>query len=159
MKKIKLELTERELHSMAEMMAFILTLQSIVKPEQNNAQEKGWRKLAAAVLEKAVKELPALKGDLLPNAEFGHWFFTEKYLETAYFNRLLDEVRDSVFWSELVQRMADHTLSQSIPPEQFDKLTDAERRLRVSSLEQALWEEVTHHGIDRLIFMLSGNDC
>lgn len=154
MKKISLELTENELQSLAEMAAFALTLQGIVKTEEHTAKSPlSWQRIAGAILDKA-HTLPRLSGDMVMHPELRHWFFTHEYADKAYYMQLIDDLRDSIFWVELVQRMAEQTLLQSLSAEEYDGLSETERNTRISSLEEALWAEVTRHGIERLIFLL-----
>lgn len=158
MKKITLELTEEEMHNLAEMAAFALTMQGLAKPEKPHSEEAQWRKLSSLIMNSA-HAVPSIGKHMEMHPELRHWFFKHDYAEKAYYTALTDDVRDSFFWSELVQRMADHTLAHTMSPEEFDRLSEEERNIRVSSLEHALWTEVTQNGIDRLIFMLSEEEC
>lgn len=157
MKKITLDLTEGELRHLAEMTAFVLSLMGVAKQHLANPAIDDWQKLGTKLMKKA-QSVPSIGKDMEMHPELGHWFFTSSYIDTAFYTELLDEVRDSLFWSELVSNMATNTLERALPPEELESLSDAERLARIASLENALWKEVTRHGIDRLIFLLQGEE-
>ena len=143
---------------LAEMAALTLSLLSIVKPEVDDAQAASWQSLGASIL-KSAHQVRSIGKDMELHPELRHWFFTPSYVNRAFFTTLLDEARDALFWSELVGRMAEHTLEHALPAEELETMSDEERAMRTSSLESALWHEVTHHGLDRLIFMLPEEDA
>lgn len=157
MKKIQLELTEAEMRELAEMSALMLSLLGMVKSDLPNARADAWQRLGASLL-KAARGLPSIGRDMEINPELRHWFFTPEYVHHSFYAHMLDDVRDALFWNELVTRMADHTLEHATPPEELDSLSEEERHARIASLEGALWHEITHHGLDRLIFMLPEED-
>lgn len=142
---------------LAEMMAYLLSQLSMVKNDLNDARADAWQRLAASIL-KTAHGVPSIGRDMEVHPELNHSFFTPAYIDRAFFATVLDEVRDALFWAELVGHMAEHTLEHALPPEEVEKMSDEERAARTSSLENALWREVTHHGIDRLIFMLPEGD-
>ena len=158
MKKIALELSEEEMSHLAEMMAFVLSLLGMVKSDLHDPRADAWQKLAASLL-KAARGVPSIGQHMELHPELRHWFFSPEYINRAFYTQLLDEVRDALFWSELVGRMAEHTLEHALPQEELETISDEERMARTSSLESALWHEVTHHGLDRLIFMLPEEDA
>ena len=157
MKKIILELSEEELRHLAEMAAMSISLLSTAKNEIDAKKAEKWQQTCAAVL-KAARGVNAIGKDMELHPELRHWFFTPAYVNSAFFTELLDEARDATFWSELVGRMAEHTLEHALPAEELETMSDEERTARTSSLESALWHEVSHHGLDRLIFMLPEED-
>lgn len=154
MKKTSLSFSDEEMRNMAEMAAFVLSLLSVVR-ERSGVSESvmhAWHTLCAKILDTA-HALPTLARHMEHNSELRHSFFTPRYIDNADYTQMLDDVRDDLFWAELVSNMAAHTLERTMQPEEFDALSDDERRARVSALEAALWQEVTQHGIDRLVFL------
>lgn len=151
MKSVSVEFSEKEMRHLAEMAAFVLSFMTLAK--QEDARSREWQRLAASIL-KAARGVPSIGKDMEINPELKQWFFKPEYTSRAFFSALVDDIRDSLFWSELVERMADHTLLHATPPDELATLTEDDRRERTEALEAALWYEVTHHGIDRLIFML-----
>ena len=157
MKKITLEFSEDDLRQLAEMMAYLLTQLSMVKSDLSDNRADTWQRLSASIL-KTAHSVPSIGRDMEMHPELRHFFFTPSYVNRAFFTEVLEEVRDALFWSELVGRMAEHTLEHALPPDVVETMSDEERAARTSSLESALWHEVTHHGLDRLIFMLPEGD-
>lgn len=157
MKKIALELSEEELRKVAEMAAMTLALLGMDKNKADEAAISEWQRLAVRLLNIA-HNTPALAQDMEMSPELRHWQFKQDYVDQAFFTALLDEARDTIFWEELMIRMAEQTLNRTLPPAEQESLSDEERRSRVSSLENAIWKELTQHGIERLIFMLPERD-
>lgn len=159
MKKTTIELTDDEMRTLAEISALALSLLGTVKSEfANEPKVDAWQSLCATLLKKA-KSVPSIARDMELHPELCHWFFKPQYVDRAFFTSVLDEARDAIFWSELVGRVAEHTLEQALPEETLQKMSDEERVMRTSSLESALWHEVMHHGLDRLVFLLPEEDA
>ncbi|MDO4221002.1 MAG: hypothetical protein Q4C88_02630 [Akkermansia sp.] len=153
MGKISVELTEEEMRNLAEVSAMALTMLGQGMPESRDPRVDEWHRLLVDIL-KAAHTIPGIAKDMEMNPDCGYWFFKHAYVDSAFYSDLLDEVRDAVFWEELVARMAAQSLAESIGPEAVDNMDPEERSARLSSMEKALWNEVTRHGIDRLFFML-----
>lgn len=158
MSKVTLELTEGEMRDLAEMSAVVLALLGQVMQDMPAARSNAWQRLCVELL-KAARGIPSIASDMEMNPECGYWYFRRPYVEEAYFSDLLDEYRDSVFWEELVLRVAQQSLEETMGREAVEVMSDDERRRRSSSMEKALWNEVTRHGIDRMLFMLPDNDA
>lgn len=158
MSKVTLELTEGEMRDLAEMSAVVLALLGQVMQDMPAARSNAWQRLCVELL-KAARGIPSIASDMEMNPECGYWYFRRTYVEEAYFSDLLDEYRDSVFWEELVLRVAQQSLEETLGREAVEAMSEDERRRRSSSMEKALWNEVTRHGIDRMLFMLPDNDA
>ncbi len=158
MSKVTLELTEGEMRDLAEMSAVVLALLGQVMQDMPAARSNAWQRLCVELL-KAARGIPSIASDMEMNPECGYWYFRRPYVEEAYFSDLLDEYRDSVFWEELVLRVAQQSLEETMGREAVEAMSEDERRRRSSSMEKALWNEVTRHGIDRMLFMLPDNDA
>lgn len=157
MSKVTLELTEGEMRDLAEMSAVVLAMLGQVMQDMPAARSNAWQRLCVELL-KAARGVPSIASDMEMNPECGYWYFRRPYVEEAYFSDLLDEFRDSVFWEELVLRTAQQSLEETLGREAVEAMSEDERRRRTSSMEKALWNEVTRHGIDRMLFMLSDSD-
>lgn len=153
MSKADLELSESELLHLAEMSAMVLTVLGQAMPEDNDARSAAWHKLCVSILKSAAK-IPSIRRHMELNPDCGYWFFKRPYVDAAFYSDVLEEFRDSTFWSELVGRLSEQALVENLGDEMATLLTDDERNERVSSYEKALWNEVNHHGLDRLVFLL-----
>lgn len=158
MSKISIELSQAEMKHMAEMSAMVLTMLGQAMPHTKDKRVAAWHRLCVRLLGEARK-VPSLAGNMEMNPDGGYWFFKRPYIDEAFYSDVLDEYRDSTFWAELVGRVADQCLLESIGEEAMDRLSEEERNAKVSSLEKSLWNEVSQHGIDRLLFLIPPHEA
>ena len=78
---------------------------------------------------------------------------TEKFQENAFFQECFHEVRNAVFWEELMIRLAERDLIQEIGPAAHEALDEEERRQKAVPLEKRYWEKFQKDGTD-LIFWI-----
>lgn len=157
MPRFSIELSEQEMESLAEMCAMSLSMLGQVMQELDPARVEAWQRLCISLL-KAARGVPSIGKKMELNPDCGYWFFKRSYVDQSFYADVLDEYSDSVFWNELVGRMAEQQLVESIGEAVADRLSEEERASRVSSLEKALWHEVMHHGLQRLLFLLPSNE-
>ncbi len=157
MGKLTLDLSEQEMRDMAEMAALVLSLLGQVQADIKDPRVDAWQRLCIALL-KVARGVPSIGKDMELNPDCGYWFFKRPYIDEAFYSDVLDEYRDSTFWAELVGRVAEQSLVENLGQERADAMGEEERAQRLSSLEKALWNEVTHHGIDRMMFLLPGHE-
>lgn len=153
MGKVTLELTESEMRDLAEVCAMSLTLLGQAMPDGRNPRADAWQKLLVEIV-KAGRTVPGIARDMELNPDCGYWFFKRPYIEKAFYSDVLDEYRDTAFWEELVMRLSSRTLVEYYGQDEVESMSPEERSSRTSALEKTLWEEVSRHGVDRLLFML-----
>lgn len=153
MAKVQIELTEQEMRQLAELCAMGLTMLGQAMPDSRDARVDAWHRLMVGLI-KAAKTVPAIARDMEFNPDCGYWFFKRPYIDTAFYSDVTDEYRDAVFWEELVARMASQSLADNVGGEEAESMPPEERARRTAAMEKALWNEVTRHGIDRLMFLL-----
>lgn len=154
MDKVRIELTEQEMRHLAELCAMGLTVLGQAMPESRDPRVEAWHRLMVELL-KAAKSSPAIARDMEFNPDCGYWFFKRPYIDKAFYSDVMDEYRDAVFWEELVARMATQSLAENMgSTEEALSLPPEEQSRRTAAMEKALWNEVTRHGIDRLMFLL-----
>lgn len=141
------------MRDLAEVGAMTLTMLGQAMPESRNPRVDAWHRLMVGIL-KAARSVPGIAKDMELNPDCGYWFFKHAYVDRAFYSDLMDESRDAIFWEELVTRMATQCLAETVGQETMERMAPEERAARTSSMEKALWNEVTRHGIDRLFFML-----
>lgn len=149
----KIEFSEQELQTLAEMVAFCLAGLSLVKNEVEDVHANAWLLTGQKILEKAY-EVPHLAKLMEVHTNPNFPFFKDEYADNCFFSSVLDELREVFFWDELVARFADQCLLRSIGVDKYEELSDDERQKRTSAMEAALWNEVMEHGLDRLSFLL-----
>ena len=157
MSKVTLELTAQEMRDLAEVCAMALTMLGQAMPEGRNPRAYAWHKLLVELV-KAGRTVPAIARDMELNPDCGYWFFKRPYIENAFYSDVLDEYRDASFWEELVTRLANRALSDCYGQETVESMTPDERAAHVAAMEKTLWSEVSHYGVDRLMFMLAPED-
>lgn len=153
MSKLDVELSETEMHHLAEMCAMVLTMLGQALPDGTDPRAEAWQRLCVALL-KAARGVPSIGRHMELNPDCGYWFFKRAYIDRAFYSDVLDDYRDNAFWAELVSRCAEQSLVENFGDEAVNLMSDEERATRVSTLEKALWNEVSHHGMERLLFML-----
>ncbi len=153
MVKQDLEISESDLQNLAEMSAMVLSMFARVQADESDSRVQAWQKLCVSVLNSA-HNVPSIRRHMELNPDTGYWFFKRPYIDNAFYSEMLEDYTDATFWSELVSRMAEQSLVENLGDEQASLLSDEERAARVSSLEKALWNEVNHYGMERLMFLL-----
>lgn len=157
MGRVTLELTESEMRNLAEICAMSLTVLGQAMPDGRNPRADAWQKLLVELI-KAGRTVPSIARDMELNPDCGYWFFKRPYIENAFYSDVLDEYRDSTFWEELVTRLATRSLAEVYGQEAVESMSPEERSSLVSAMEKTLWQEVSHYGVDRLMFLLAPED-
>ena len=145
------------MRDLAEVCAMSLTLLGQAMPDGRNPRADRWHKLLVEIV-KAGRTVPGIARDMELNPDCGYWFFKRPYIETAFYSDVLDEYRDSAFWEELVARMAGRALAEYYGQDTVDEMSPEERAGHIETMTKSLWNEVTHHGLDRLMFMLGPDE-
>lgn len=153
MSRYTFSLNEEEMRDLAEMGAMVLSALGRAMPDLRNPRAVAWQQLCVRLMEKA-RSVPALQRHMEMNPDCGHWFFKRAYLEDSFCAELLDELSDHSFWEELVTRMAEQSLREHVGEEGLNEMSPEERERRTSTLETALWNEVSKRGVERLAFLL-----
>lgn len=145
------------MRNLAEICAMSLTVLGQAMPDGCNPRADAWQKLLVELI-KAGRTVPAIARDMELNPDCGYWFFKRPYIENAFYSDVLDEYRDSTFWEELVTRLATHSLAEIYGQDAVESMSPEERASHVAAMEKSLWQEVSHYGVDRLMFMLAPED-
>lgn len=153
MGRIEIEFSEDELRILAEMSALVLSIMGQAMPDMKAPGAEAWQRLCVGIL-RAAHGVPSIGRDMEMNPDCGYRFFKRPYIDTAFYSDVLEEYRDSAFWSELVERMTEQTLVENVGEEHFMHMSEEERKSRTSAMEKALWNEVSKHGLSRMMFML-----
>ncbi len=157
MGRLALDLSEEEMRHMAEMCALVLSMLGQVQADIKDSRVDAWQRLCITML-KVARSVPAIGKDMELNPDCGYWFFKRSYIDEAFYSDVLDEYRDTSFWAELVTRVAEQSLIENLGQERVEAMSDEARVQHTSSLEKALWNEVTRHGLDRMMFMLPAHE-
>lgn len=145
------------MRNLAEVCALSLTVLGQAMPDKPSTKADEWHDLLVNLL-KVAKTMPSIARNMELNPDCGYWFFKRPYIDKAFFSDVLDEYRDAVFWEELVTRMAMFSLVESVGQTAVDNMSREERAERTAALEKAFWNEVTTRGVERLMFLLPGEE-
>ena len=150
-----LRVSDDELATLVEMVS-LATEMAALNP--NDAGQPGYARFE----EVENKVLEAAKSTGLAaivefDMERGKNRVTEKFQENAYFQECFNEVRNAVFWEELMVRLAERDLIREIGPATHEALNEEERRKKAVPLEKRYWEKFQKDGTD-LLFWIDRNE-
>lgn len=154
MGKVSLELSDNEVQNLAEMSAMVLSMLGQISEGLPKQKVEEWHGLCVELL-RAAHCVPSIAREMEMSPDCGYWFFRRAYVDEAFYSDVLDEYRDSVFWEELVARASQQVLEEMCGREAVEMMSESERQAKCSSFEKALWNEVTRHGIARMLFLMS----
>ena len=150
-----LRLSDDGLATLVEMVSLAKEMAAL---NPNDARQAGYARFEGVenkVLEAAKST--GLAGIVEFDMERGKNRVTEKFQEYAYFQECFNEVRNAVFWEELMIRLAERDLIQEIGPAAHEALTEEEQRKKAASLEKRYWEKFQKDGTD-LLFWIDRNE-
>jgi hypothetical protein len=70
--------------------------------------------------------------------------------EGSFYAQSFDEMRNEIFWEELVARMAEREVVKKQGPHYLETLSDAERKRILEPIGKRFWEEFSRNGIANL---------
>jgi len=70
--------------------------------------------------------------------------------EGSFYAQSFDEMRNEIFWEELVARMAEREIQKMKGPRYLDKLTEVERKKVMEPIAKRYWLEFSQGGIRNL---------
>lgn len=154
---MQISLSAQELKNLVEMSTLATSIAS-VDAEEIDHVFSSWKDLHQKILALALQDRQ-LAGLLENDHETGELVLKKDYLEKSYSSEKINDYSEHVFWSDLITRLADKALEEHLGTEQFESLSEDERRTMAEPLEKSLWQECSTHGIDRLGFILPPSDA
>lgn len=154
---MQLNISNKELRNLMEMTSLALVVAGTAS-EETDIRYGEWEKLHSRIFNLARQE-PDLAKLLAPADGSDEMSFTQEYMETSYLTSKLDEYSEHVFWSDLVSRLADKALEGLIGTDEFELLSEEEKRTMTEPLEKSLWNECSTYGIDRLGFIIPPHEA
>jgi len=143
-----LRFTDQELATLVEMVCLATNVSSWNQKPGADERAMAYEDLENKVLEKAKH---AGLGELIEfDEEKQQHRVTAEFQDKAFFQECYEEFRAESFWEELVIRLADRDLIRVIGMEQWQKLSEEDRRAHTQDVEKRYWDEFTKNGIDRL---------
>lgn len=141
-----------QLQALGQMTCLAMLVAQSIK-EKDRESYTAWEEVYLKIIG-AVKDDPQLASGISYQEDDEIPMLDNLSSDQSLIGDCLDEFRDSVFWDELVVRMADKALIERLGEAVFNGMPESERRRMTESLEPALWDEVSQHGIERLEFVL-----
>lgn len=68
----------------------------------------------------------------------------------SFYGQSFDEMRNEIFWEELVARMAEREITKKHGPGYVEKLSEEERKNVMEPIGKRFWEEFSRNGIRNL---------
>jgi hypothetical protein len=150
-----LRLSDDGLATLVEMVSLATEMAALHPSDTGQAGYARFEGIENKVLEAAKsKELTGIIGF---DMERGKNRVTEKFQDSAYFQKCFHEVRNAVFWEELMIRLEERELIQEIGPAANEALNKEELRQKAVPLEKRYWEKFQKDGID-LLFWIDRNE-
>ena len=146
-----LRLSDAGLATLVEMVSLATEMAALNPNDTGQAGYARFEGIENKVLEAAKST--GLAGIVEFDMECGKHRVTEKFQDNAYFQECFHEVRNTVFWEELMIRLAERDLIQEIGPAAHEALDEEERRQKAVPLEKRYWEKFQKDGTD-LIFWI-----
>ena len=150
-----LRFSDDELATLVEMVSLATEMAALNPNDAGQAGYARFEGIENKVLEAAKST--GLAGIVEFDMERGKNRVTEKFQENAYFQECFNEVRNAVFWEELMVRLAERDLIREIGPATHEALNEEERRKKAVPLEKRYWEKFQKDGTD-LLFWIDRNE-
>lgn len=151
-----LRLSDDELATLVEMVSLATEMANMNPNDTGNAGFARFEAIEDKVLEAAKHT--GMAAMIEYDLERGKNRVTEKFQESSFFQQCLDEFRNSVFWEELMVRLADRDLSQQIGQSAYLAMDEEERRRRLEPLERQYWNKFQQEGMNPLFWIDRNED-
>ncbi|MEN8716431.1 MAG: hypothetical protein ABF384_16070 [Verrucomicrobiales bacterium] len=152
-----LRLSDEELATLVEMVSLATEMANLNPNDEGQAGYARFEGIENKVLEAAKST--GLAGIVEFDVERGKNRVTEKFQETAYFQKCFNEVRNAVFWEELMIRLAERDLIREIGPATYRALSEEEQRKKAAPLEKRYWAKFQKDGTDPLFWIDRNEDA
>ncbi len=149
---ISIELSDEEMTHLSEIATLALLMMEQNPMSRENPRAREWEKLCTDILA-AASHSPTLQPQLDYDAQNDSWALSQEYAEHALYEDVLEEYRESVFWEELIQRLCDQELIDTLGADRAATLSEEQREQKTRTLRQALYHEVSQHGLSRFGFI------
>jgi hypothetical protein len=152
-----LRFTDDELATLVEMVSLATEMANLNPNDEGQAGYSRFEGIENKVLEAAKST--GLAGIVEFDAEREKNRVTEKFQENAYFQQCFNEVRNAVFWEELMIRLAERDLIKEIGPTAYRALNEEEQRKKAAPIEKRYWAKFQKDGTDPLFWIDRNEDA
>ena len=152
-----LRFTDEELATLVEMVSLATEVANMNPEREANAGFAQFETIENKVLEAAKST--QLAGIIEYDAERGKNRVTEKFQESSFFHSCLDELRNAVFWEELMIRLVERDLVRAMGEKNFLALSEEDRRNQSEPLEKRYWAKFQKDGMNPLFWIDPNEDA
>jgi hypothetical protein len=154
--RMHLRLSDQELATLVEMVSLAANVASWNQKETANDQVSAFETLESKILEKAGH---SGLGDWIEFDEESQRFRVKaEREENLFYHECYEEFRNESFWDELAVRLADRDLARAIGFQEWEKLSEEDRRARTSAWEKRYWEEFSKRGVEHVVLVTPPNE-
>lgn len=146
-----LRFSDQELATLVEMVSLAATIASWNQKEMAEQGIATYEELESKILEKALQS--GLGSWIEFSEEKQQHQLKEEIEEGLFSHECIEEFRNESFWDELAVRLADRDLIRSIGLNQWESLSEEERRSRTTAIEKRYWDEFSSRGVERLLLV------
>lgn len=143
-----LRFTEEELATLVEMVSLATEVANINQNDDAAANFTRFEDVENKVLESAK------------HAGLGSWIefdpsrgkhrVTEEFQDRSFFQQSLDELRNNLFWEELMIRLAERDLVKEFGEDKWNAMSEEKQRHAAKKLEQRYWKKLSRDGMENL---------
>ena len=151
-----LRFTDDELVTLVEMVSLASEMANLNPNDEGQTGYSRFEGIENKVLEAAKNT--GLAGIVEFDVERGKNRVTEKFQEDSYFQQCFNEVRNAVFWEELMIRLAERDLIKEIGPTAYRILNEEEQRKKAAPIEKRYWAKFQKDGTDPLFWIDRNED-
>ncbi|MFT6862206.1 MAG: hypothetical protein ACJAVK_000762 [Akkermansiaceae bacterium] len=152
-----LRFTDEELATLVEMVSLATEIANMNPEREETAGFAQFEGIENKVLEAAKST--RLAEIIEYDAEREKNRVTEKFQENSFFHKCLDELRNAVFWEELMIRLVERDLVRQLGEKDFLALNDEDRREKSEPLEKRYWAKFQKDGMNPLFWIDPNEDA
>ena len=142
---------------MVEMVSFASEMANLNPNEDGNAGIAAFEEIENKVLEAAKNT--GFSEIIEFDTERGKNRVTEKFQEGSFFQKCFDELRNALFWEELMIRLAERDAIRGMGEQAYLSLSEKERELKSEPLQKRYWKKFQKDGIDPLFWIDRNEDA
>jgi len=152
-----LRFTEKEMATLVEMVSLASEMANLNPNDEGNAGMAAFEEIENKVLEAAKNTGMA---DIIEfDPERGKNRVTEKFQEHSFFQKCFDELRNALFWEELMIRLTERDVVREIGQPAFLALSEKERQEKTEPLQKRYWEKFQKDGVNPLFWIERNEDA
>ncbi|MGC6425587.1 MAG: hypothetical protein ACON5H_01165 [Akkermansiaceae bacterium] len=143
-----LRFSEEELATLVEMVSLATDVANINQTESGQLGYTRFEAIEHKILESA--KLSGMSEIIEIDPARNKNRVTEKFQKDSYFQKCLEELRNTVFWEELMIRLTERDLIRVMGDKNYLALSEVERAAVTKPLEQRYWDKFVKDGLNPL---------